>query len=188
MGGEFGQTSEWNIEKGLHWQLTEYKYHKGVQSFLRDLNHLYNNSTALYEQQFLQEGFEWIDLSDGNNSVLVYLRKGKKKNDFYLVVCNFTPVIRESYKIGVPTAGTYKQILNSDAAKYGGSDFGAMDITETVEEKHHGRENALEIILPPLATVIFKLEKPKRKTQSKTSRAGKPMVRKAGAKRKKAKA
>lgn len=188
MGGEFGQTSEWNIEKGLHWKLTEYKYHKGVQTLITDLNHLYRDSKALYEQQFSPDGFDWIDLSDGNNSVLVFLRKAKKKADFYIVACNFTPVTRDIYRIGVPEAGIYKQIFNSDDKKYGGSGHGIVDTIESIDERQHGRDNALEIALPPLATVVFKLEKKKVKAKPDLKRKRKPVSRKPSVRRKNAKA
>jgi len=166
MGGEFGQTSEWSIERGLHWKLTEFKYHKGLQDLVGDLNRFYKNSTALYQQQFEDEGFEWIDLSDGNNSVLVYIRRGKKKDDFYIVACNFTPVTRDIYRIGVPVAGTYKEIFNTDDRKYGGSGFTNTSELTSIEEKQHGRPDALDIALPPLGVVVFKLEKRKKKTRN----------------------
>ncbi len=171
MGGEFGQTSEWSIEKGLHWALTEFKYHKGLQDLVADLNDFYKNSTALYQQQFEDEGFEWIDLSDGNNSVLVYIRRGKKKDDFYIVACNFTPITRDIYRIGVPVAGTYKEIFNTDDRKYGGSGFANAAELTSIEEKQHGRPNALDIALPPLGVVVFKLEKRKKTTKNVTARA-----------------
>ena len=184
MGGEFGQTSEWSIARGLHWELTQYKYHSGVQKAVADLNKLYNTSTALYEQQFDPAGFEWIDLSDGNNSVLVYLRHGKKADDFLVVVCNFTPVIRGTYRIGIPVAGTYEEVFNSDRAEYGGSGVCNANTLETVEEKYHNQEFALDIALPPLGVVVFKLKKKKRTTKRVTARIRKPVVRKAPVRKK----
>ena len=185
MGGEFGQTSEWSIERGLHWALTEFKYHKGLQDLVGDLNRFYKNSTALYQQQFEEEGFEWIDLSDGNNSVLVYIRRGQKKDDFYIVACNFTPVTRDIYRIGVPVAGTYKEIFNTDDRKYGGSGFAnAKDLT-SIGEKQHGRPNALDIALPPLGVVVFKLEKRKKIKRNVTARAKVKKTATANAKEKK---
>jgi len=188
MGGEFGQTSEWSIERGLHWKLTEFKYHKGLQDLVADLNNLYKKSTALYQQQFEDEGFEWIDLSDGNNSVLVYVRRGKKKDDFYIVACNFTPVTRDIYRIGVPVAGTYKEIFNTDDRKYGGSGFANIAELESVEEKQHGRPNALDIALPPLGVVVFKLEKRKKNTKNVSARKHVKKIANTKAKRKNAKA
>lgn len=188
MGDEFGQTSEWSIEKGLHWKLTDFKYHKGLQDLVSDLNHFYKSSTALYQQQFEEEGFEWIDLSDGNNSVLVYLRKGKKKDDFFVVACNFTPITRDIYRIGVPVAGTYKEIFNTDDRKYGGSGFeNAAELT-SVEEKQHGRSNALDIALPPLGVVVFKLEKRKKITKNVSARSAVKKTVKAVGKKRNAKA
>ena len=122
MGGEFGQTKEWNFEKSLEWDLLAYPAHQGVQLLVKDLNDLYKNSTALYEQQFLPEGFAWIDHADYKRSILIYVRKGKKAKDMLLVVCNFVPVLHEAFRVGVPVAGTWKEVLNSDAKKYGGAD------------------------------------------------------------------
>lgn len=183
MGGEFGQTSEWSIERGLHWELTQYKYHAGLQKLVKDLNALYRSGTALYEQQFSPEGFEWIDLSDGNNSVLTFVRRGKKKDDFYVVLCNFTPVIREQYRIGVPVAGTYKVILNSDRSEYGGSGITNDATLESTEEKTHGRENSLTVHLPPLGCLVLKLEK----RRAKKRNAGKRVRKVTGEKKRNAK-
>ena len=121
MGGEFGQTSEWKLEEGPKWHLTQYDFHKGVQRLITDLNNLYRQHTAFYEQQFSPEGFEWIDHGDYQNSLLSYLRKGKEERDVKLVICNFTPVFRGNQRVGVPFAGKWKEILNSDAKKYNGS-------------------------------------------------------------------
>lgn len=169
MGSEFGQTNEWNFASELSWDLTQYPLHSGIQKLVSDLNYLYTNSKALYELQFENKGFEWIDLSDGNNSTLVYLRQGTKKDDFLVIACNFTPIARAKYNIGVPVAGTYKQIFNSDEKRYGGSDYGQMDIVESHEEKKSHFEDALTIALPPLAMVVFKLEKKKVKRTKKRS-------------------
>ncbi len=155
MGGEFGQTSEWSIERGLEWWLLEYGFHQGVQAWVRDLNHFYRQNPALYEKQFQHDGFEWIELADWENSVLTFIRKGIDPDDVLVVACNFTPVQREHYKIGVPKSGNWQEVLNSDDLKYGGSGIGNEKALKTKKESQHGREYALEFTLPPLATVVF---------------------------------
>ncbi|MCB0705411.1 MAG: 1,4-alpha-glucan branching protein GlgB [Saprospiraceae bacterium] len=155
MGGEFGQTTEWNIEKGLNWDLTQYRIHQGVQKLIKDLNKIYKEEEAIHELQFSPEGFEWIDQSDHKNSVLVYMRKGHKPESAIVVVCNFTPVVRENYKIGVPIDGKWEVLLNSDSSRYGGSDVDTGDL-ESVDLSLHGRPYALNLNLPPLAVLILK--------------------------------
>jgi len=157
MGGEFAQSSEWNFKTSLDWNLLQYPLHKGVQHLVKDLNHLYKNNTALYENQFLAEGFEWIDFSDRDNSVIVYLRKGKKKSTSPLVViCNFTPVPRDSYEIGIPKSGSWKVVLNSDDKKYGGSGSASIIEYKSKRKKLHGQKNALVLALPPLSVLILR--------------------------------
>ncbi len=155
MGGEFGQTSEWNIERGLEWWLTQFNYHHGMQAWIKKLNEFYKNTPALYKKQFSPEGFEWIDLSDYQNSVLSFLRKGEEGDAPVVVVCNLTPVLREEYKIGVPNNDTWKEILNSDVKDFGGSGYHVNENLEAVEDNWHGRAHSLTIKLPPLAMVVF---------------------------------
>jgi 1,4-alpha-glucan branching enzyme len=154
MGGEFGQSSEWNFEKSLDWHLTQYDFHSGIQSTVKDLNTLYKNYPALYEKQFSADGFEWIDYGDGENSVLAYIRKGHDAENDVIVICNFTPVQRENYRIGVPKATKLKEIFNSDAKKYGGSGVLNSKI-KTDKIPSHGYKNSIEITLPPLGIVIL---------------------------------
>ncbi|KGK28966.1 1,4-alpha-glucan branching protein GlgB [Cellulophaga sp. E6(2014)] len=154
MGGEFGQSSEWNFEKSLDWHLTQYDFHSGIQSTVKDLNTLYKNYPALYEKQFSADGFEWIDYGDGDNSVLAYIRKGHDAENDVIVICNFTPVQRENYRIGVPKATKLKEIFNSDAKKYGGSGVLNSKI-KTDKIPSHGYKNSIEITLPPLGIVIL---------------------------------
>jgi 1,4-alpha-glucan branching enzyme len=158
MGGEFAQTSEWNIERGLEWWLLDYHYHQGVQQWVKDLNHYYRQSKALYEKQFDPDGFEWIDHADWQNSVLTYIRKGKNKKDVVVVACNFTPVQRDGYRFGVPAAGPWKEVLNSDDKKYQGS--GAVNPKPVKAEKieSHQRDYSIEVTLPPLGVVVFELQ------------------------------
>ncbi|MEK7257352.1 MAG: 1,4-alpha-glucan branching protein GlgB, partial [Bacteroidota bacterium] len=165
MGGEFGQTSEWSIERGLEWWLLEHDLHKGVQAWMRDLNHFYKDSKALFEKQFSPEGFEWIEHADWENSVLTYLRKGENEKDVVAVACNFTPVQRDGYRFGVPFGGEWQQVLNSDEVKYGGSGVGNPKVILAKEEAVHGKDFSLEVVLPPLSVVIFEPVQKKLKTK-----------------------
>lgn len=156
MGGEFAQTSEWSIEKGLQWWLLDYAPHQGVRSWVRQLNQFYRSSTALFEQQFDQKGFEWVDVGDHRNSVLSYIRKGKDESDFLLVVCNFTPVVRDSFRVGVPKLTTYKEVLNSDLEEYGGTGHHRNDQELTAHQlEWNNRPYHLVLRLPPLGIVVL---------------------------------
>lgn len=168
MGGEFGQTSEWNIEKGLEWWLTEFEYHKGMQTWFKTLNEYYTSTPALYRKQFDPEGFEWIDLHDYQNSVLSFLRKGDENDNPVITICNFTPVVREAYKVGVPKGGKWKEVLNSDAKEYGGSGYQSNGELTTVEESWHGREHYVNVALPALGIVVLEWQgEAKKKTTKK---------------------
>jgi 1,4-alpha-glucan branching enzyme len=163
MGGEFGQTSEWSIERGLVWELLNYDGHQGVQAWVRDLNHFYAGSKALYEQQFTQFGFEWIEHADWQNSIIIYMRRGVKAEDLVLVVCNFTPVAREGYCFGAPQSGNWEEVLNSDDKKYGGKGILNSKPIKAKKEEKHGRKFSLEVSVPPLGVVIFAPQKTKAK-------------------------
>ena len=155
-GGEFGQTSEWNFEGSLDWHLLDYEVHKGAQTLVKDLNKLYKTEPALFEKQFSHEGFEWIDHSDHQNSVMTYVRKGNNEEDNLLVILNFTPIPRNDYRIGLPKKGTLIEVFNSDAKKYNGTgDFETSNLTSDAKE-WNGRENSIAINLPPLAMLAFK--------------------------------
>jgi 1,4-alpha-glucan branching enzyme len=159
MGGEFGQTSEWSIERGLVWDLLKYDYHKGVQTWVRDLNHFYTKTKALYELQFDEKGFEWIEHADWQNSVLSYQRQGEKPEDVLVVICNFTPVVREGYVFGAPQGGTWVEVLNSDDKKYGGEGHVNAKPIKTKKEEKHGRKYSIEVTVPPLGVVVFAPQK-----------------------------
>ncbi len=155
MGAEFGQSEEWNFQQSLDWHLLQYDYHLGIQQLIKDLNKIYKAYPALYEKQFSNEGFQWIDYGDHENSVLTYIRKGHDlKNDIF-VACNFTPVSRENYRIGIPKSGTVKEIFNSDHKDYGGSHSLNTKI-KTSKTPWHGYKHSVEITIPPLGIVIFK--------------------------------
>ena len=156
MGGEFGQWHEWNHDTSLDWHDVDYPPQAGCQQWVSDLNRVYRAEPALHELDCQPAGFEWIDANDAEASILSFLRKGKSPGDVVLVVCNFTPVPREDYRVGVPFGGYWKELLNSDAADYWGSGQGNFGGVEASPEWLHGRPNSLQIILPPLGVLFFK--------------------------------
>jgi 1,4-alpha-glucan branching enzyme len=160
MGGEFGQWDEWYHEKSLDWNLLEYPTHQGMQRWVQSLNAAYRREPALYEADFSQEGFEWIDACDADASVISFLRKGKKTGDIILVAANFTPVPRIGYRLGVPRGGFWSEILNSDAKLCGGSGHGNFGGMEADAIRSHGRPYSLPLVLPPLGVVFLKSEAP----------------------------
>jgi 1,4-alpha-glucan branching enzyme len=155
MGGEFGQWNEWNYEQGLDWHLLSYPHHQGIQALVRDLNQLYRGTGALHLKDCEPGGFEWIDANDSDQSVYSYLRRGRDEGDIAIVVCNFTPVVREGYRVGVPFGGAYVERLNTDSEHYGGGNVGNAGRVEAGEVGTHGRPWSLLITLPPLATLVF---------------------------------
>ena len=157
MGGEFGQTSEWNFESSLDWHLLQYGFHDGIKKCITDLNALYKTHPALYEKQFTAEGFEWINYSDNENSVLAYIRKGINEKENLIVVCNMTPVIHDNYRIGLPSKGKLTEIFNSDKVEYNGSGVSNAKLIKIEKEPWNGREFSAEIILPPLGICVFKI-------------------------------
>ena len=174
MGGEFGQTTEWSIERGIDWTQAEYRPHATLQQFVADLNGLYRSTTALYENAYDPKGFDWIDHGDHQNSVLSYLRRGKEEQDVVAVVHNFTPTVRSSYRLGVPFAGSYLPVLNSDDEQYGGTGNYSFEALASVPSEWNGRPNHIELTLPPLATVIFRFQakeaEPKTKPKKTTAK------------------
>ncbi|WP_299823243.1 1,4-alpha-glucan branching protein GlgB [uncultured Pontibacter sp.] len=156
MGGELGQTREWNHDSSLDWHLLDYGFHQGIQNSLRDLNNIYKSEPALYARAFEPEGFEWVDFNDAHNSVLSFIRKGNSPMEEILVVCNLTPVVHEHYKIGVPHLGEWVQIFNSDDGRYGGSNVQNTAPIQAVPEPFHGRQSSVTLKLPPLAVVYFR--------------------------------
>ena len=155
MGGEFGQWSEWSHETGLEWHLLEYAPHQGILRWVADLNRLYRREPALHERDADPAGFEWVDFSDVEKSVVSYLRRGRSADDVVLVACNFTPVPRYNYRVGIPFGGFWKEVLNSDATEYGGSGVGNLGGVEAEQVPAHGRPWSLPLTLPPLAAVVF---------------------------------
>ena len=156
MGSEFAQGREWNYNEGLDWFLLEQEggWHKGVQDFVRELNHVYKDTAPLYQLDQWPEGFEWLVADDGDNSVFVFERRDREGNRV-IVISNFTPVVREGYRFGVNSAGEYREILNSDDLHYKGSGVSAGATVETEEVWSHGKPNSLSVTVPPLATVYL---------------------------------
>ncbi len=158
MGGEMGQAREWNHDGSVDWDLLDDEAHSSVQRWLADLNRLYRNEPALHELDCDPAGFEWIDCSDAEASVLSLIRKGKSTEDLLLVACNFTPVQRHSYRLKVHRGGMWKEVLNSDAKEYGGSGQGNFGGVEGVSIPLHGKPYSVTITLPPLAALFFTSE------------------------------
>ena len=159
MGGEFGQTGEWNHDQSLEWHLTEGHSHAGMRKLVRDLNWLYRETAALHERDCEPEGFSWIDCSDAESGVIAYLRRAANPDDFVVVVCNFTPVVRYGYRIGVPRKVRYRERLNTNSAQYGGSNVGNLGAIEAQDVPAHGLAFSLPLTLPPLAVVLLRPEK-----------------------------
>lgn len=159
MGGEFGQVREWNHDRGLDWELLELPQHDGLRRLVQHLNYTYKSEPALWDQDDSYEGFDWIDFHDADNSTIAFLRRSKE-NEVIVFVINATPQVLHGYRIGVPEAGFYREIINTDAETYGGSNVGNMGGLEAAAAEWQGRTHSLMIEVPPLATVAFKLERP----------------------------
>ena len=159
MGGEIGQWREWSHDRELDWELLGDPAHAGLQRWVRDLNVLYAGERALHELDFEPAGFSWIDCADFQRSVVALLRKGRSAEDVVAVALNFTPVPRYGYRVGVPAAGFWRELANSDAAEYGGSGVGNLGGCEASGEPAHGQPHSMEITLPPLGAVFFKPDK-----------------------------
>ncbi len=157
MGAEFAQTAEWNHDSSLDWHLTGHGFHKGIMELIKEVNRLYIIEPALHEFQFDNRGFEWVDYGDRENSVIVFMRKGEKPEDSLVVVCNFTPEPRHSYRVGVATRGSWKEIFNSDNLQYNGSGLLNQAMMNTSPVKYHGKDFSVTFTLPPLAITVLKL-------------------------------
>jgi 1,4-alpha-glucan branching enzyme len=153
MGGEFGQWQEWSERKALDWAVSGMDKHAGLHNLISDLNKLYRSKPAMHFYDFDHQGFQWISCDDVDNSVLAFIRR--EQNDAVICVFNFTPAPLENYVIGVPEAGSYKEIFNSDAAWYGGTDVGNGGIVDSKKQQEHGFEHTLTITIPPLAALFL---------------------------------
>jgi len=156
MGSDFGQWYEWNYDADLQWDLLKWESHQGVQQCVADLNRIYRQEPALFEDDFTCGGFEWIDCHNHEDSTLSYLRRAKNRNDYLVVCCNFTPVVREGHRLGVPEACWFEEIFCSDSGYYAGSNVGNYPGIQAHPSPSHGRPASIQLRLPPLATVILK--------------------------------
>lgn len=159
MGMEIGQWSEWNVWGDLEWHLLQHAPHQQLKLFVQDLNHIYRFEPALHNQDFQQAGFEWIDCSDNRHSVAAFIRRAQDSEDFVITVCNFTPQPHSHYRIGVPEPGFYTELFNSDAREYGGSNMGNLGGKWTDEWSYQNRPYSIDLCLPPLGTLILKLNR-----------------------------
>ena len=158
MGDELAQWREWDHDASLDWHLLDYEPHRGVQTWVRDLNHLYRSTPALHAFDDDWHGFSWVDCTDAEQSVLVYLRRGPEPDDLLLVACNFTPVPRSNYRVGVERDGDWIEVLNGDAPIYGGSGVGNLGRVRAAPVAQHGQPQSLNLTLPPLALLILRPE------------------------------
>jgi 1,4-alpha-glucan branching enzyme len=156
MGAEFGQWREWNYDASLDWHLLEDRMHAGLRRWVQDLNHLYQRERSLHEVDFEGQGFSWIDPNDNENSIVSFVRRARDGSDFTVLLANFTPVPRDKYRIGVPEGGWYRELLNSDADIYGGSNVGNGGGILTEPIPSHGYEHSLSVVVPPLGFVLLK--------------------------------
>ncbi|MDT8334924.1 MAG: alpha amylase C-terminal domain-containing protein [Desulfurivibrionaceae bacterium] len=157
MGNEIGQWSEWNHDTGLDWALLDYPSHQGLHRWVRDLNTLLRGEPALHELDNSPAGFAWIDCNDSRQSVLSFIRRGKNPDDVVVCIGNFTPVPRHEYRLGVPEMGYWEEVLNSDAPIYGGSGQGNFGGKEATPLPVHCENQSLNVTLPPLAILVFRL-------------------------------
>jgi 1,4-alpha-glucan branching enzyme len=156
MGSELAQWHEWNYDGEIQWDLLQWDTHRGIKQLLSDLNGLIQREPALHQIDFRDQGFEWLDCMNGNDSVIAYVRKAENPDDFVVVACNFTPIVRPNYRLGVPKAGFYHEIFNSDSSYYAGTNVGNYPGCNAEWHGHHGRPASMYITLPPLATVVLK--------------------------------
>jgi 1,4-alpha-glucan branching enzyme len=156
MGCEFGQWNEWNHDTSLDWHLLERPVHAGLQRFVEDLNRFYQATPALYEVDFEPIGFDWIDCSDHESSIISLMRRAKHHEDWIAAVFNWTPIVRSGYRVGVPAEGYYKELLNTDAWYYGGGNVGNEGGVHTEPIPAHGHAQSVNLTLPPLGGVFLK--------------------------------
>jgi 1,4-alpha-glucan branching enzyme len=159
MGGEFGQRGEWNHDDMLEWHLLQFTSHSGLQNWITDLNRVYRSEPALHLHDCQPAGFQWIEGGDVERSILAYLRRGEEPADVVLVICNFTPTPRHNYRVGVPSRGFWRELLNSDAQYYGGSGQGNIGGVETTPIAYHGQPVSLNVTVPPLGIVLWKQDR-----------------------------
>lgn len=184
MGQDFGQMSEWNENESLPWDLLKYDKHSQTKAYVKALNELYYNTPALYAKDFHPDGFQWINCTSSKDNIVVFLRKTDRPEETLLVTCNFAPVTHEKFQVGVPFAGKYKEILNSEDKKFGGSGIGNSRIKASKKKEADGREDSIEITLAPLGVQIFSCTPVKeKKADAKKADAKKVETKKPAAKK-----
>jgi 1,4-alpha-glucan branching enzyme len=156
MGSEVGQYEEWNHDSSVRWELLQYDIHRQFQLLVEALNRFYRSNPALYQVDFHYAGFEWVDFHDADNSIISFLRRADDPNDFLLFCCNFTPIVRQKYEIGVPAEGFYEEVLNTDSELFGGSNLGNGGVVSSRAVPRHNRPHSIVVTLPPLAVVAFR--------------------------------
>jgi 1,4-alpha-glucan branching enzyme len=156
MGCEFGQDREWNSEEGLRWFLLDHPMYRGMQNCVRDLNLMYRGNTCMWQQDFDYRGFEWLEHFNADDSVIAYIRHGYNNGDFMIVICNFTPVVRHNYRIGVPENCEYQEIFNSDDVNYWGSGVKNEGTIHSENQEYNYKPFSISVTLPPLSTIIIK--------------------------------
>ena len=158
MGGEFGQWDEWNFEKSLDWHLLNDQQHRKLKLWLKDLNEFYRLEPAMHQLDFERLGFEWLDIQDWEKSIISFVRRARNPEHLVITVCNFTPIPRKNYRMGVPVSGHWKEVLNSDASDYGGSGHGNLGGVDADSHPFHRRTHSISITLPPLGCLFFRSE------------------------------
>ena len=156
MGQEFGQSTEWNEKISLPWEEAQQPENQRLQHFVSNLNAFYQKHPALYELDYSEDGFEWLSSMDADHSIITFMRYSDDAKEKLLVVCNFTPVLYENFKVGVPLPGKYKEIFNSDAEEYGGSGHGNRRVKNSKTVSWDGREESISIEVPPLGVCVFR--------------------------------
>jgi 1,4-alpha-glucan branching enzyme len=180
MGAEFGQWAEWNHDQSLDWHLTQYPMHQGMADWVADLNHLYKANPAIAVGDYHPWGFKWITCDDREQSVVAFLRYDEAQEKAFAFVCNFTPVVRQAHRFGVPWAGTWKEVLNSDAPRYGGSGVGNAGAVQSEPIPFHEHDHSIAVTIPPLGVLVLEAPvkpKPKPKRTVKAPAAKKPAAK-----------
>ncbi|MBV8072037.1 MAG: 1,4-alpha-glucan branching protein GlgB [Acidobacteriaceae bacterium] len=160
MGSEIGQTAEWNSEGQVEWWLLDFEIHRRLQRFCAALNTLYTSEPAMYEIDFQGSGFEWVDFHDSDNSIISFVRRARRRDDYLVFVCNFTPAPHTNYRVGFPEPGLHREVFNSDAEMFGGSNMGNAGAVFATNKPSHGRPASAELVIPPLAVTVFKPDRP----------------------------
>jgi 1,4-alpha-glucan branching enzyme len=156
MGCELGQFSEWKDKEQLDWQLLGYDMHQKIFAYIKELLKIYKRSKPLYELDHRHDGFEWIDVSNSEQSIFTFIRRGSSENDLLVFVCNFTPVVYQNYLVGMPLKGSYREILNSDAESFGGSGVVNKKALVTIDQPFHGRPCSIKLSIPPYGISVLR--------------------------------